>query len=231
MEEFEITMEINKVSWHLDLLKQAIKKVDERYIRSADLEYHPENEAYISLAERVFAYELYRQWANILEPYKTGLVLNGETRKDFVGHFIEKFNETKGKNNDSAFFYPDIVLHDENVVESRCNMIVCEIKRYENIDGTIDDLNKLDLFLSEELKPKMVGKEWNSYHYAVFLLIGPQMDKDNHPINLLRDLEKKIRRSQLNIEPSKQNRIICITYNGNESDLNSTTLAELLIEQ
>ena len=229
MGKFETIMDMNKASWHLDLLKQAIEKVNERYIRSGDLEYHPEEETYISLAERVFAYELYRQWANLLEPYKTGLVLNGETRKDFVECFIKKFNDVKGKNRDSAFFYPDIVLHDENVQDSKCNMIVCEIKRYENIDGTIDDLYKLDLFLSEELKPKMDGKEWNSYHYAVFLLIGPQMDKDENPINLLRELKKKIKRSQLNIEPSKQKRIICITYNGNKSDLISTTLEELLI--
>ena len=222
--------------WHLDLLKRAIKEVDERYIRSGDLAHHdkPKDvETEITLAERVFAYELYRQWANLLEPYKTGLVLNGETRKDFIGEFVKAFNERKNcKHPDSAYFYPDIVLHDEDVSSSKCNLIVCEIKRYENIKGTIDDLNKLNLFLSDELQPKEDNITWNSYHYAVFLLVGPQKDKDNIPINLFEILKKKIKdkESELDIASTKQHRIICMTYNGTEDSLKYASLEKIMSE-
>ena len=100
--------------WHLALLKRAIEEVDERYIRSGDLAHHdkPEDvETEITLAERVFAYELYRQWANLLEPYRTGLVLNGETRKDFIRDFQIKFKSKRNNsNNDSNALLFRVIL-------------------------------------------------------------------------------------------------------------------------
>lgn len=224
--------------WHLALLKRAIEEVDERYIRSGDLAHHDKPEVVeteITLAERVFAYELYRQWANLLEPYKTGLVLNGETRKDFIRDFQIKFKSKRNNSNNNsnfAHFYPDIVLHDENVEESKCNMIVCEIKRYENIGGTIDDLNKLSLFLSKDLKPKMDEVHWDSYHYAVLLLVGPKKDNNEASIELFEKLKNKIeaKRSELDIDSTKQQRIICMTYNGTKESLKYASLKEIMNE-
>lgn len=225
------------IEWHKDKLLEAIKNVDESYLRYAYLDY-PEGEIgdeernkAISHAERVFAYELYRQWANLLEPYKTGVVVNGEMRKDFVGDAIKVYNTligSKKTNYEEASFYPDLILHNGS-----CNMIACEIKRYENINGVIDDIIKLGLFLTDQPIPKNNNIRWTPFKIGVILLIGPEKiiksgnKRNDEDIDLLQALKDELDDSIS--EDIKSKPIYCITYNGkNKEDIKSYTLKELL---
>ena len=224
------------IEWHKDKLLEAIKNVDESYLRYAYLDYpqreigEEERNKAISHAERVFAYELYRQWANLLEPYKTGVIVNGEMRKDFVGDAIKAYNiliRSNKRNNEEASFYPDLILHND-----RCNMIACEIKRYENINHVIDDIIKLDLFLTDQPIPKNKDIKWTPFKMGVILLIGPEKKinsgnkGDDENIDLLKALKDKLNNSIS--EDIKSKPIYCITYNGkNKKDIKSYTLKEL----
>lgn len=207
-------------AFHLHLLLNAITMVNQTYISVESLPKRDNVKSYkkkkryqikLSLVERVFAYELYRQWANLLE--KNGindLVLNGEIRKNLISTIIPNKN----------FFYPDLVLHNVEVLDSNKNIIVCEIKRKESIEKISDDLLKLSMFLSNTPKRKN-NDIWSSYHLGVFLLVGDTVEWS--------DITKKINNKIIQKIPVEtKSRIYCIIYNGDGKKLEYKTLIDLL---
>ena len=71
---------------HFQNLLEAISKVSYAYLKAEYLEdgkLSDKEKLFVKTqVERVFAYELYHQWSNLLGS-NSPLVLNGETRKDF----------------------------------------------------------------------------------------------------------------------------------------------------
>lgn len=150
--------DINRVA--LDLLHYAIKKEAWEYLMPMSLPNNKSSEQKpnhrkkeCKLGERCFAYELYRQWANLLELYNfaNNLIkpeckyyINGEIPKAI--HYTDKTNQ-KSK-------YPDLVFHKgqwESNPEDQ--VLICEIKRYnserEPKDSDIlKDLKKLKIALT-----------------------------------------------------------------------------------
>ena len=67
------------------------------------------------LEERTFAYELYRQWENLIEDNYEDMVVNAEVRKKyakltFIKNLIKIFGLTK-KGKPHLSFYPDLVFY------------------------------------------------------------------------------------------------------------------------
>ena len=142
---------------HFYLMFKAISQVSDNYVTYS--KYVEDNNDMMPHLERTFAYELYRQWMNLIqnEPHYD-LTLNAEIDK-LIG-IDEAFKATKK--------YPDLVLHRS---QSRTNLnqkMVCEIKRkIETLkaEDIGNDLFKLCLFLDEK-----VFKEFK-FDYGVFLLV------------------------------------------------------------
>lgn len=203
---------------HFKKLLKAISKVSYAYLKAEYLEdgkLSDKEKLFVKTqVERVFAYELYHQWSNLLGR-NSPLVLNGETRKDF-----EKVVYLKKK-----YYYPDMVLHHKDVLSSDNNMLVCEIKRKDNLDGMEEDIKKLSMFLSEKLRTKKQSQNWKPYKRGVFLII----DSSNEDIINWENLNKKLSVCDFSrIDDNTKSQIYCIIYNGNEKIPKYKTLSELL---
>ena len=208
---------------YLNSLFIAIKNVTKDYIRYT---YHNEDpksasaseksikrsKAEISHVERVFAYELYRQWCeqNIIKN-TSGLVINAEIPKQFIDREYEEMGN---------LYYPDMVLHNgqNNFVG---NHVVCEIKRKEYVDAypekMNDDINKLIVYVSDNTKVKNKDINWEPFGVGVFLMTIKELKKhegEEYSLDLIsKHLDKKI----LNL--GKENvtkKIVCVIYNGQE---------------
>jgi len=176
----------------------------------------------IAHLERVFAYELYRQWMNCLE--KNGvknLVVNGEVGK-YLKNELEACepNDKKGKDN-----YPDLVLHKSQGSDEQ-QIMICEIKRKgANDSDLLRDLYKLNCFLNEEVFWK------KTFDYGVFILEGKKASLDDLKIKpgttaQFKDKEISID-SYLEDEKKKGKfpRILCVSYDG--ININYETLDNL----
>lgn len=150
------TIEINK-----QIFFRALNKVDKSYVNSSIPKLGKPAE---ELVERVFAYELYRQWANLLEEERSEFILNGEIRKIESRILRNPKNRTK---------YPDLVLH-KGQWESEGNEIVCEIKRQSSInkiDNIVNDIEKLKFFIN----PRMKKVSYTSpYSLGILLVYGSE---------------------------------------------------------
>ena len=151
----------NNYNSNVYLMLKAVGKVKAKYVEYKDgagnLHAH---------IERVFAYEFYRQWANILDDRQNNpqkLSLNAEIIKGFNEETdIIDDVETKKK-----ICYPDMVLH-RSQTDYENNEIVCEIKVLKNLtkDNLVADLTKLSCFVKK-------GALFNHpYKIGVFLLVG-----------------------------------------------------------
>lgn len=134
-----------------------------------------DKEEYIEHVERVFAYELYRQWANLLE-YDEEYVLNAEIGKSGT-HCMEGYkgydedNDWKKYMGDKTSIYPDMVLHSgQGTLKHK---IVCEIKRNKGVDSNnmMADLKKLMFMTSDNFCSN------NPYEYGIFLLFDTTFEK------------------------------------------------------
>lgn len=162
--------------------------------------------------ERVFAYELYRQWMNYLE--KNGirnLVVNGEIGKYIKDEFAKDLEYNGKKERDN---FPDLVLHKSQGNDEK-QIMVCEIKREGVKDGDLLlDLYKLSCYTSEKIFWK------KPFNYGVFILEG-----NNASLKQLKIKKGTTVRFKDNItsieewmenEKFKKNfsKIICVSYNG-----------------
>jgi len=168
----------------IDLLIDALKEISSDYI-----EYKNFAGVKCKHLERIFAYELYRQWANKLEnpinnPEK--LILHGEIVKGFE-------NQTRR--------YPDFVLHGSQG-DYHHQEIVCEIKRNKNLSRKtyIGDLKKISEFFNSD------KTFTHPFKYGVFIVISGNMGSIQ---NLSKKLPNKIVKNA--------NKILIISFRGNET--------------
>lgn len=201
----------------------AIKNVSKDYIRYT---YHNENpksstateesikrsNAEISHVERVFAYELYRQWyEQDLIRNTPKLVINAEIPKQFIDG---------GYSDTGMLCYPDMVLHfGQN--DYGHNFIICEIKRKEYVDSypekMNDDIKKLVIYVDEKTKTKINDINWEPFGIGVFIMTVKELkisESEEYSLNLiLRHFDQDI----LNLrEKDVAKKIVCVIYNGNE---------------
>ena len=168
----------------INLLIDALREITNDYV-----EYKNDAGMKCKHLERIFAYELYRQWANKLEKPENNpnkLILHGEIVKGFE-------NQTKR--------YPDFVLHGSQGDFSH-QEIVCEIKRNKNFSkkSFIGDLNKISEFFNSD---KTFS---HPFSYGVFILVGGNM---NCIQNYSKNLPNKIVKNA--------DKIYIISHRGNET--------------
>lgn len=211
---------------HFNWLFRAISLVNKKYIDYTIYNGNKEEKQFHK--ERVFAYELYRQWANILESEcNEPLVLNAELDK-----IIDERIGTESDNEDEYNIveerkYPDIVLHNGQGSD-KVQKIICEIKRNTETDISgsliLADLYKLACYMDEEKFHS--GKK--PFEYSVFILLNGSLNQ----IQTIRESKIKVSSndylfSQFKLEMSKHfERIICVTYDG--ATIEYKTLKELL---
>lgn len=199
---------------HFNWLFRAISLVKEKFLTYTIYNGNEKGKQFHK--ERVFAYELYRQWANVLESEcSEHLVLNAELDK-IIEEKIETGDDTENSYIIEERKFPDLVLHDDQGSDNN-QMIVCEIKRNTetNISGSaiLADLYKLACYMDKS--KFLTGKE--PFEYGVFILLSGKLEQI-----------KQIEKSQI-IVSSKQytyndfekemsehfEKIICATYDGN----------------
>ena len=201
---------------HFNRLFRAICLVDKKFLKITVNNSSSENDLR-NHKERVFAYELYRQWANILDSEcKRSLILNAELDK-IIGdsNVLPKI-----------ITYPDIVLH-QGQGNNKNQKIICEIKRNDpprRYSRLFADLYKLSCFMDN----KMMGKD--KFGYGVLILLDTTLD----------DI-KKIKKKNCKIKVNKSNfyfsdftktmnnhfdNLICISYDG--ETLEYETLSAIL---
>jgi hypothetical protein len=154
--------------------------------------------------ERVFAYELYRQWANILDAEsKKELILNAELDK-IIGDDIK---------NSQVLTYPDLVLH-QGQGNKRKQKIICEIKRNDppkRYTRLFADLYKLSCYLDES----MMGG--GKFDYGVFILLSTTLEdikkiKENSKIKVNNDVF--LFSDFIKCKSENFDKLICISYDG-----------------
>lgn len=199
---------------HFNWLFRAISLVNQRYI---DYTVHNGNKEEKQFhKERVFAYELYRQWANILESEcNEPLVLNAELDK-IIDERIGTENDMENVYNIvEERKYPDIVLHNGQGCD-KIQKIVCEIKRDTDtkISGSLifADLYKLACYMDKEkfrsgMKP---------FEYGVFVFVNGSLDQ----IKAIKNAKIKVSSNDYLFSQFKQEMsqhfesIICVTFDG-----------------
>lgn len=199
---------------HFNWLFRAISLVEKKYLNYTV--HNGDEKAKRYHKERVFAYELYRQWANILvSECKESLVLNAELDKiiddrisseDSPGNEIvlEEFRK-----------YPDIVLHTDQSSDDN-QIIICEIKR--NTESAVSnsailaDLYKISCYMDENKFHK--GRK--PFEYGVFILLNGNLEQ----IKGIKKAKIKVSGNEYSYRQFKEDMnshfdsIICITYDG-----------------
>lgn len=198
---------------YFQLLFDAIRNVDSKYLKYSINGGNPCNHV-----ERVFAYELYRQWANRIEPeFKNKLVLNAELGKVIYEEIyirkedsFDKYELTK---------YPDIVLHSSQGNDDS-QIMICEIKK-GNVDNNLilADLYKLCCYMDRD----KFNTARTPFQYGVFIWVNGDLEKLNfHKDNAFPVVSRNNRGEEKNITCGDMlhdyhehfHNIICIDYNG-----------------
>ena len=162
--------------------------------------------------ERVFAYELYRQWMNHLEKQGVrNLVVNGEIGKCLKEDFEKDMKDSEKNGRDN---FPDLVLHESQGNDEK-QIMVCEIKR-EGVNDSdfLLDLYKLNCYTSE----KIFWKE--PFIYGVFILEGKGASLSK--LKIKPNTKTKFKGKEVSIGEYKNNedfkkkfsQIICVSYDG-----------------
>ena len=163
--------------------------------------------------ERVFAYELYRQWANLLEEHGVkNLVINGEIGKCLKKDYLDDQTVSEIHIKD---VFPDLVLHHSQGDDNN-QLIICEIKRTKSLGGKdiFDDLLKLSCYMNSVLFWK------KPFEYGVFIIAGKDASLNQIKItegttSSFVNYHKTIEEYKSDKEFKKKfNRIVCIAYNG-----------------
>ena len=204
-----------EVGKHLYSLFVSICRVKDNYIHYT---YHvPENankdkiqkkrgKIEKSQVERVFAYELYHQWSNVIDNrLNANLLINSELPKNIIS-----YDETE------HLYYPDMILH-LGQDKSKGNIIACEIKRKEYVEKNpkemIEDLKKLRVLLDKESKALPYMEGWEPFTYGVLIEVVKAVEcrSEDYSTDLIK---KHLLNKRLGIPEEIMKRIICIVYNG-----------------
>lgn len=161
------TMNVKTYDENLLQFIKALKKVDRKYADFMKSEAENKDNHLVEQCERVFAYELYRIWANLIIRKRSEYILNGEPSKFQSDFYIE--NSSKNSRRKSDVKYPDLVLHKGQNSDDG-NNIVCEIKRSSNTgnNNLKSDIKKLDAFTNYE----------HPYHWGILLVYGKNFHRD-----------------------------------------------------
>ena len=198
-------IELHMIPQHLAKLIQAVKQVSPELVTNC--RYTNEENQINYLGERSFAYELYRQWENLIEDNNEDMVVNAEIPKKyqkvtFIKKLIEIFGLTS-KDNPHLCFYPDLVFH-HSQFDSEKQEIICEIKTMEGIDNKKNNLNqdlkKLAAYMTEN------ALLCHPFNIGVFILVGGSIS------------EIKNRYRDYNLVAQKSNDIYCLSYNIKQND-------------
>ena len=153
--------------------------------------------------ERTFAYELYRQWENLIERNEEDMVINAEVPKKISDDQYKKILSSifgyTNKGNVHSCFFPDLVYH-HSQYDSSNQELICEIK-------TLDGLN-------EKNSPKLMTdlKKLSAYMKAGTILIHPFTTGAFILLGgSMKDIKRRYRRTKIVEEKAKD--IFCITYN------------------
>lgn len=190
------------ISQHLATLIQAVKQVSPELVSNCNL---IEKELYVDyLEERSFAYELYRQWQDLIENNDEDLVINAEVAKKCVDEhtFLSRLENIFGLTKEGKphrCFYPDLVCH-HSQFDSENQEIICEIKTKKGIDDSKNaklnkDLKKLAAYMTDEVLL------YHPFKIGVFILVG----------GVLNDIKNKYVSNDW--VKNKVNDIYCISYN------------------
>lgn len=171
----------------LNLFK-SILCVDDKYVL-----YKDQNTGEIKKhLERVFAYELYRQWSNRIQiKYDGKFIINGE-----IGKEPKLFDSLRSKGHK----YPDLVLHQS---QENCDYqgVVCEIKTSNVTPSSFkEDIEKLCCFVCGD-------DEHHRFNFGVFILIGEEM---THILDIMKEIENHVFKAT---DKERMDRIICLAYN------------------
>ena len=202
-------------------LFDSILEIGTSYLHFTKTGYGDKQDRIYEQVERVFAYELYRCWTdNNSRP--NGTIVNAEISKQLYSSPMNK----KVK-----LTYPDMVLHGGQ--DSSEHLLVCEIKRYENIishrNAQVKDLNRLGYYLDPNLIVKNNIVEWNPYQYGIYILIGRDdvLSDQNSSLDIIKE-RNNIRISKLDVPNERRKKIICLAYNGDKKNIFYTTLDQLI---
>lgn len=206
----------------------ALSKIPNEYILYKG---NSKSQAERLLNERVFAYEFYHQWRNVLEEKNVPYLLNGEIKKDagFVGFCANNDNYEGNYKNET---YPDIVLHESYSKTKGRNIIVCEVKvnKYKGYTKYLEDIASVATFVSRN------ACSGNPYEMGVFILVGNNGGKEaSDVIDFV--LSKRIKaimtkcEEYLNTNTNKPtyNNIILVAYNS-KKDIRCYNLGEYVNE-
>jgi hypothetical protein len=198
-ENIVIPDEYNDENDILKCLFQSVLDVDKGYIF-----YHTKKGGVKPQTERVFAYELYRRWAQRVEDQFSGeYLINGEPEKS-----VSAFRSTNHQ-------YPDLVLH-HSQSDTDFQGVVCEVKRKEGFTNTSfrTDIEKLGHFVGNR-------NCLYRFRFGVFVLVGADMSDISKAIKRIDKEILKFNRSNKTLE-----KIICLCYDGEV--LKSAQLSELV---
>lgn len=206
-------------SLHFNWLFRAISLVEKKYINYTVHNGSENNNERQSHKERVFAYELYRQWANILEKEcNKEVVINAELDK-IIEEKIETQENSAGIECVEIRKYPDLVLH-HGQGDDLNQMIVCEVKRNSEtkVSGSqiMADLYKLVCYMDENKFLK--GKK--PFEYGVFILLNGELDQ----IKSVKKSKIKVQSVDYTFQDFKREmynhfeNVICVSYNGNRCE-------------
>lgn len=171
----------------LDLFK-SILSVERKYVLLTD----KKTKAIQVHLERVFAYELYRQWNNRIQITNPHLVINGEPGKS-PKLFSKLFSKTH--------MYPDLVMHHDQGDEV-FQGVVCEIKTSKvNSFDFKKDIEKLCCFVCGR-------KSKYRFNFGVFVLVGSGI---SHILEIMNEIDGQIFKARVK---SRTKRIICVAYDG-----------------
>lgn len=185
---------------HVETLLQAVNKVSPELVSNSNF---VDDEKKIEfMNERTFAYELYRQWQDLIEVGHNNLVINAEiekkcgTEQKFVAKLEEIFGLTK-EGKPHRFFYPDLVCHNSQYTSDKPE-VICEIKTKKGIEDKdhtkiLHDFKKLSAYMTDGVLL------YNPFKIGVFILVGGSFS----------DIKFK---SEDFIENKKDN-IFCLLYN------------------
>ena len=159
--------------------------------------------------ERSFAYELYRQWQDLIENGVEDLVINAEISKKYEeDKFLVKLARIFGLTDGGEphkIFIPDLVCH-HSQYDSERQEVICEIKTKDGIkdkNKLYQDIKKLAAYMSDKVllcHPFKVG---------AFILIGGDFS------DIIVKSDKLINK--------KKNNIYCILYNVKSIDAEKMT--------
>lgn len=171
----------------LNLFK-SILSVDNKYLLFTEKEtskshYH---------VERVFAYELYRQWANRIQIlYDNKYLINGE-----IGKTTSLFDQFSSL----GYKFPDLVLHQS---QGNCDYqgVVCEIKTSNVTRPSFkEDIEKLCCFVCGD-------NEKYRFSFGVFILVGVDIKRI---LDLMDEIDHDVFKANLK---ERMERVICVAYN------------------